>query len=286
MGERIETKVDVAIDLRQIEAEGSGWKIINASEAGTSHLKTSQPCQDFSCAQVLKLGLNQHVLILTCADGAGSASHSELGSKAACTHLQQLVRDGLLYLGDVASLEYEDISSWFVAVKNGLHKLAAEEKLDPQSLACTLLLSIVGTDYSIFAQIGDGAIVVKHAEQFQTVFWPQSGEYFNITNFVTSDDLESKTQITHLQGRIDNIAMFTDGLELLALNFKEHDVHVPFFEPMFARLQLESDPSSLEEPLRQFLQSSPVNAKTDDDKTLIMATRTNATVEEEQLPLH
>ena len=108
---------------------------------------------------------------------------------------------------------------------------------------------------------------------YSTVFWPENGEYLNITNFITSENLQENLQITHVTGRLDEIAMLTDGLELLALNFKEHTAHSPFFAPMFRQLHESLDPGALQTPLRQFLQSSAVNAKTDDDKTLIMATR-------------
>ena len=44
---------------------------------------------------------------------------------------------------------------------------------------------------------------------------------------------------------------------------------------MFARLRRESagEPEGLREELRAFLGSAPVNQRTDDDKTLVLATR-------------
>ena len=71
------------------------------------------------------------------------------------------------------------------------------------------------------------------------------------------------------------MALLTDGLQGLALRFDTREAHGPFFEPMFARLRAEGEgePESLREELRAFLGSAPVNQRTDDDKTLVLATR-------------
>jgi len=51
--------------------------------------------------------------------------------------------------------------------------------------------------------------------------------------------------------------------------------HAPFFEPMFARLRREPEdtPEHLLEELRAFLDSPPVDQRTGDNKTLVLATR-------------
>ena len=74
------------------------------------------------------------------------------------------------------------------------------------------------------------------------------------------------------------LALFTDGLQALALHFVSREVHAPFFEPMFERLRQEppGDAPGLEAELRAFLDSAEVNRRTDDDKTLVLATRGNS----------
>jgi hypothetical protein len=71
------------------------------------------------------------------------------------------------------------------------------------------------------------------------------------------------------------VALLTDGLQGLALRFSTREAHGPFFEPMFARLrrEREGEPKGLGKELRAFLGSAPVNQRTDDDKTLVLATR-------------
>ena len=69
-------------------------------------------------------------------------------------------------------------------------------------------------------------------------------------------------------------ALLTDGLQLLALNFAKRSAHTAFFAPFFTTLRAAPEPTDLVVDLRAFLDSSSVNSRTDDDKTLLLATRT------------
>ena len=125
-------------------------------------------------------------------------------------------------------------------------------------------------------QLGDGAIVVKRAEGYEPVFWPQSGEYINTTFFLTDDAYRRHVLIEMRDEPSSEVAIFTDGLERLALNYGSQTAHAPFFAPMFKALRESRDASELIEPLRAFLDSGPVLERTDDDKTLALATRLGA----------
>jgi hypothetical protein len=67
--------------------------------------------------------------------------------------------------------------------------------------------------------------------------------------------------------------MMTDGLQRLALDFRTQAPHEPFFSPLFKALRSAPVAEDLAVPLRQLLSSSSVNERTDDDKTLLLATR-------------
>ncbi len=71
----------------------------------------------------------------------------------------------------------------------------------------------------------------------------------------------------------EEVSLFTDGLQTLALDFNRRQAHGPFFEPMFRALADADAPESLLGPLVEFLRSPAVVERTDDDKTLILATR-------------
>jgi hypothetical protein len=131
----------------------------------------------------------------------------------------------------------------------------------------------VGDDAVVFSQIGDGAIVYRDGDGFTTAFWPQTGEYANTTFFLTSPDFEEKLAFRSLGQRVDELALFTDGLQPLALHYASRTVHAPFFVPMFDSLRRSTDIDNLEGPLQQFLKSKPVIDRTDDDTTLMLATR-------------
>jgi hypothetical protein len=92
------------------------------------------------------------------------------------------------------------------------------------------------------------------------------------TNFVT-DDPEPTTDIVHIGGEVGEVALFTDGLERLALNFAEKKAFTPFFASMFQAMSPQSPGRNkeLSQKLRTFLDSEAVAQRTDDDKTLIMA---------------
>jgi hypothetical protein len=75
--------------------------------------------------------------------------------------------------------------------------------------------------------------------------------------------------------RVDEIALFSDGLQMLALQFDTRRAHAPFFQPMFARLRTEApgESTTLTGLLTEYLGSPVINKRTDDDKTLVLATR-------------
>jgi hypothetical protein len=144
-----------------------------------------------------------------------------------------------------------------------------------RDFACTLLVAIVAKAQFTFWQIGDGAICfkVRGADSFNYAFWPAKGEYANVTEFVTDAKADERLQFDTGKGCIVDIAVFSDGLERLALNFKSEEVHDAFFTGLFPYLHRRS-PGYSDEIAKQmtvFLSSERVNERTDDDKTLILA---------------
>jgi hypothetical protein len=248
------------------------WKLLFQSVAGSSHERTGQPCQDSCRVRLARTGRGP-VLVLACADGAGSAGHADVGARLACREAVRLVRDDLREGLPVAELERDTALSWYGRLRQRLGAEAEGRGLEMHELACTLLLAVVGADAAAFAQIGDGAIVLRAGDGYETAFWPQNGEYANSTNFVTDPDSADRLEFARRPGPVDELALLTDGLQMLALNFADRSVHGPFFLPMFRRLRAASPGEGLARALRQFLKSPAVTQRSDDDKTLILATR-------------
>jgi hypothetical protein len=248
------------------------WKLLFQSVQGVGHRRTGEPCQD-CCRVRLQQSRGETVLVLVCADGAGSATHAAVGARRTCAGIIQLVRADLREGLPVAHIDRDTAQSWCLRQRRQLQVEADRLEIGLRELACTLLLAVVGETAAAFVQIGDGVMVVARDDSWEAVFWPQSGEYANTTNFITDPEWAEHLAFAHRPARLNELAVLTDGLQTLALSFAGRAVHGPFFRPMFQRLRCATPGEGLPRALRQFIDSEPVNARTDDDKTLILATR-------------
>lgn len=237
------------------------WKLVFGSVQGTSHVHSGKLCQDF-CAGIVA----GTTLVAACADGAGSAELSHLGAEAAVERFME-----------VATLESaptrEAIESWIDAARARLLEAAATNEATPRQLACTFLAALVGETWAAFAQIGDGVIVFDGPEGYELAFWPDNGEYANTTRFLSEDDYREHLRIEIVERQVDELALLTDGLQMLALDFAQAKVHDRFFAPLFKTVRDSPDSEKLKTSLLQFMDSKRVNERTDDDKTLLLAIR-------------
>jgi hypothetical protein len=238
------------------------WKLIYGSVKGTSHALSGQLCQDYCTGSVTGT-----TLFAACADGAGSAELSHLGSKSAVESFMEEAR----------SLESaptrEQIENWVDAARARAFEEAAANDTTPRQLASTLLAAIVGENWAAFAQIGDGVIVFDGTEGYELAFWPDNGEYVNTTRFLTEDDYRANLRIEVVERHVTELAVLTDGLQMLAIDFSQGKVHDPFFAPLFGTLKSGLDEETLRASLLAFMDSKRVNDRTNDDKTLLLATR-------------
>lgn len=250
------------------------WRWLNVSTVGTSHVDGGTPCQDDCLVDVIS-GAAGEILIAIASDGAGSAAHAENGSALACESLYAAVAEWAAAGGAVDDLTREAIEAWILRLRTAIEHRAAEMDAGVRDFACTLVAAIVGERAAAFLQIGDGAIVVGTDDVCEVVFWPDSGEYANMTFFTTDDDWQKHVRFEVRKAAFDDIALMTDGLQRLALHYDTRTPHAPFFAPMFGALQKAAAgfAADLEPALVSFLGSTAVNERTDDDKTLVLATR-------------
>lgn len=216
---------------------------------------------------------NETVLLLACSDGAGSAPLSQVGSNLVCKKAITLMADDIQSRERLESVTSDSALRWLSDLHEMLVFEAAMHDTHLRDLACTTLLAVIGDSGAAFAQIGDGAIVINKSGVYQTVFWPQSGEYINTTNFITDPRFPALFSFCWMDERIDELALFTDGIQMLCLDYSSKQAHGPFFYPLFERLRVQPDPHDLCDGMRAFLSSQEIVARTDDDKTLILATR-------------
>lgn len=247
------------------------WRTAYASVLGTSHLKTGSPCQDAGGCIVVQGADGGEVLIAAVSDGAGTAKRSEVGASLA---VARFLRD--FAETDPASIDRGFALEWIASVQGEIAALAADEGNQVRDYACTMLGAVVAESGAVYLQIGDGAIVVGGDEggEYSWIFWPQHGEYANVTNFLTQEQA-TETLEFETGPAVREIALFSDGIERLVLDFSSNAVHSPSFRPIFKWLA-GTEPNDMQQPaqaLINYLRSDHVNKRTDDDKTLVMATR-------------
>lgn len=257
------------------------WKFGFASVAGTAHVKSATPLQDFSLAQTIFDLHGEEILIAVASDGAGSAANSQTGARLACETLLQDLKSHFADGRGFSEFTETFFAEWIETFQHLVNGFAAEAELKPQDFACTLLAAIVGQKQAAFFQIGDGAMVQSLAGEqdlYRCVCWPQQGEYANSTNFLTDADATKKFffEVTNTATeKIEEVALFTDGIQSLVLDYRTRSAHSPFFTPLFIWLRQRDGGHSpeLSNSLVGYLNSEKINARTDDDKTLILATR-------------
>ncbi len=216
------------------------------------------------------------VLVVAVSDGAGTAERSDAGSALAVAHFLERFAAGAGSGPDLTAIDRPFVDNWFRDVRGELAALAATDGADLRDYACTMLGAVIGASAAAYVQLGDGAIVVSGDEpgQYNWIFWPQHGEFANSTFFLTQDCVEGMLQFESGPA-VDEIAVFSDGIERLVLDMAARTVHSPAFQPMFGWLA-GTEPDRSGEPSRgllAYLGSDHVNRRTDDDKTLVMATR-------------
>jgi hypothetical protein len=252
-----------------------GWGWAAAKSTGTSHLRAGTPCDDFgACVELDTLGGS--LLIAVVSDGAGSARYSRIGSRICCrTFVQSAVRF-FSAGGSLNCLSTELIYCWLDDLRDRIAARASEKGTSIRDFAATLVAALICDTTALFFHIGDGAAVfsLDNNGPWVVASWPAQGEYASTTYFVT-DDSGPKLRLVKVEERIKRLALFTDGIERLVLNFSLRTAHDPFFNKMLAPVSSATAgrDRNLSGELLRFLDSPDVCSRTDDDKTLILAKR-------------
>ena len=210
-------------------------------------------------------------LQLFVADGAGSASNggegAELAIQAAAAFIEKKLRMPEFGLSD------ELATHCVMAIREKIYARADVLGLTARDFACTFLGVLSCQLGTLVLQIGDGGIVLDVGHGFDVPIVPMSGEYANMTHFVTDDDAISQLMTKTYLGVGLRVAVFSDGLQRLALNMADNTAYEPFFTKLFTVLgaSTSEQEDQLHGALVRFLQSAAVNDRTDDDKTLALA---------------
>ena len=187
------------------------WRAVAGSTAGTAHIRRGIPGQDYCLLELF--GDDGTILVAIGADGAGSASHGQRGAELACTRMLARI---IWYLdwhdNALERLNGDIIRKWVEWTREDLELEASYLDVPARSLACTLLGVVASRFRTICFQIGDGAIVLRTvSEPLHVVFWPQSGEYANMTRFLTDVTALHSLDVYVADEEVFDVALFTDG---------------------------------------------------------------------------
>jgi hypothetical protein len=259
------------------------WKWIGASVLGTSHRSTSAGCQDnHRCNEVPSC--EGRIIIALVSDGAGSASRSAEGSRLLCEVIEEQATRYFIEDGSVKLLNQRLIASWVNIFRDEVFLQAAAEGVTERDFACTLVGTIISSSAAAFFQIGDGAVVysAQLPGEYSLGFWPDRGEYENTTYFATQATFIEQLNFSLVENQVQEIALLSDGLQRLALDYQTQRPHQQFFRGFFPAIKKAavSELPRLERQLIEYLDSSRINERTDDDKTLLLAVRCVPEVQE------
>jgi Protein phosphatase 2C len=245
------------------------WTWARASCRGLSHIVQGTRRQDaLSC-----LAANAQTLIAIVSDGAGSTSH---GGEGASIATRIFARSAVHHMRNSPTLpDDEMIWTWIDDIRDQLARASLLRSVERKNFAATLVGVISTADKSLIIHIGDGAVVGRNKETgiWEALSWPEHGEYASTTFFIT-DDPKVRLRISRSERCIDGLAVFSDGIERIALSFAERVPHAPFFNGIFKPVEQSTASGcdlGLSHKLVSYLASAAINERTDDDKSLIIA---------------
>lgn len=250
------------------------WKIIGQSVIGTSHIHAGKTCEDAIHYKVIPIDKENEALICFVSDGAGSAKYAAKASEESVLKGVELAEKMIIEGIDISEPNLLVLAE---QVYDHLNGLAEIEKVPKNEFSCTLLGFICLPSRTGFIQIGDGAIVRSdESEHLTIIWWPHNGEYQNMTTFLIDNPNLPNLKTKIIEEPIVEFGIFTDGLQMLTLNNETESVHQPFFNNLFPLLRRAKEPehiSILNNRLIDYLSSDTINCRTDDDKTLLLATK-------------
>lgn len=228
-------------------------------------------CQDSCLALVDIISNRPPLLSIFVADGAGTATHGGEGAELA-------IQASAAFVTKAYGLPEFELNENFAVecvktVRECIFAQAEKMGSNTRDYACTFLCVLSFSQGTLVMQIGDGGIVLDVGQGLNVPVVPMSGEYANMTHFITDEDAINVLVSKVFPAKASKVAVFTDGIQRLALNMATNTAHEPFFAPFFKVMSTATSDQEdqLQSLLVNFLNSKSVNERTDDDKTLALA---------------
>ncbi|MEL6988184.1 MAG: PP2C family serine/threonine-protein phosphatase, partial [Bacteroidota bacterium] len=221
------------------------YKIFGASLRGRSHAHKGTYRDDHFIIKALE----QDVLLLAVADGAGSAKYSRQGSELACNACFDSIANNLQekypdFVADLKAIDfgnealprsasdmlYDVIANGVKDARDKLIRFSKEQEHELKDYSTTFLITLITKledRYCIVSYgIGDGVIALVGEEKVDVLNKPDGGAFAGQTRFLTMSDAISEVydriQIK-FKDHISDLFLMTDG------------VSDPFFETEIGR---------------------------------------------------
>lgn len=275
------------------------WVVVGASVKGNGHIESNMPCQDNSKFEILGKGWGVAVV----SDGAGSAAHSDMGSKVVVErgtlHFKNLVeKEGWMDKNTLPSDAEWLQKSYFVlkTIRNEVEMVAKKNNVDLKSLSATCLAVVFSPLGLLAVHVGDGRMGCKTASGgWKAIMTPHKGdeanqtlflisEFWDIPNYVQSGVLVPESIV--VREPVEAFAVMSDGCESTAWlctaqnaeTGKYYDQNKPFegfFNPLeetLASFHKDIVPEKeRQEKWYKFIESGTKGfVKEQDDKTMIL----------------
>lgn len=184
-----ETSFD-ATNINAFAEKNGNCIVVGTSVIGKSHISVGLPCQDNCRYTYIKNGWG----IAITSDGAGSAEHSDIGSRI-------VVERGLYYFRSVVEqkkwvekamlpteAEWTNIAyTTLKAIRDDMEKFAVTKDLKLNSLSATIIVVIHTPIGFLTTHVGDGRAGYKDdSNEWKALIAPHKGEEANQTIFMTS----------------------------------------------------------------------------------------------------
>ena len=270
------------------------WTIVGTSVIGNSHISMNLPCQDSNKYVYIKQGWG----IAITSDGAGSAKHSDVGSRIVVErgihYFQSVIEQKKWIENNVLPTEAEWTSIAYAtlkAVRDDLEIFSVTKNLDFKSLSATIVVVIHSPYGFLVTHVGDGRAGYKDdTGAWNALITPHKGEEANQTIFLTSDFWnlsyyvmsgvmvpESHVYLCKPQA----FTLMSDGCEHTAwqCNMKDeksgryYDPNKPFerfFNPLIDDLVMESQDDLKNRWSRFVISGNSSFMNEPDDKTMIL----------------
>ena len=275
------------------------WIVVGASVQGNGHISSNIPCQDHSAYEYLGEGWG----IAITSDGAGSAKHSDVGSKITVSRTMHYMKTIVESEGWIKKNELPSEIRWTKLALKGLRlvhddvqKFAGQKGIEFKSLSATVIVVIHSPFGLLVAHVGDGRSGYRDMNgEWHSMSTPHKGEEVNQTIFIPSEFWDipfyEMSGVMVPEARVINqpVSAFTlmsDGCEntswlynqLNKTTGKFYDPNTPhkgFFEPLCETLQQSRKQGKSENERAsewyQFIKEGNQKFKDEtDDKTMIL----------------